>query len=64
MRDRIYKAFHQDIEYADFSEIDKLKQQLDELKPYDDFVPYGLKATKKLSMSNSFMNQLQLRMKI
>lgn len=42
MRDRIYKAFHQDVEYADFSEIDKLKQQLDELKPYDDFVPYGV----------------------
>lgn len=40
MRDRIYKAFHQ--EYADFSEIDKLKQQLDELKPYDDFAPYGV----------------------
>lgn len=47
MRDRIYKAFHQDIEYADFSEIDKLKQQLDELKPYDDFVSYGLKSYKE-----------------
>lgn len=47
MRDRIYKAFHQDIEYTDFSEIDKLKQQLDELKPYDDFVSYGLKSYKE-----------------
>lgn len=47
MRDRIYKAFHQDIEHADFSEIDKLKQELDKLKPYDDFVPYGLKSYKE-----------------
>lgn len=47
MQDRIYKAFHQDIEYEDFSEIDKLKQQLDELKPYDDFAPYGLKSYKE-----------------
>ncbi|CUP48603.1 Protein involved in cell division [Anaerostipes hadrus] len=47
MRDRIYKAFHEDIEHTDFLEIDKLKQQLDELKPDDDFVPYGLKSYKE-----------------
>ena len=36
MRDRIYAAFHEDIEGLDFTEADELKARLEGLEPYDE----------------------------